>query len=360
MNTLTHHLTVLAVLWGATIGWGQASDSRAIVLDPRYEQIHTIASIANCTGPGGNYLTEVHSTREGYLYFDQAFSDSPDRFRAVLSASDCGYYFEGDRRKPLPPVNAGILRSHEFHKMSIAPALFFDRIAFGGETLVGDIACETFHGLDRSESPVKVYYDPKRRLILGFELKNPVDTSETIQVAHKQWIDTEYGKMLQEVEIVQGAKDTFHFAFDEIHLNTGFEKHDTGICEELAEKDELLKTIETFNAAFAAGNIEAVEPLICDRYLHTNGNSQAIGRSEWLAFFRNRKKEIDSGRLAILKYEMDQVQIELHGNTGIVTARILAVSERDGQLSEDEYRVTNIWVKENGTWKRAGFHDITQ
>ncbi|MCB0684428.1 MAG: hypothetical protein KDC32_26475, partial [Saprospiraceae bacterium] len=125
MNTLTHHLTVLAVLWGATMGWGQASDSRAIVLDPRYEQIHTIASIANCTGPGGNYLTEVHSTREGYLYFDQAFSDSPDRFRAVLSASDCGYYFEGDRRKPLPPVNAGILRSHEFHKMSIAPALFF-------------------------------------------------------------------------------------------------------------------------------------------------------------------------------------------------------------------------------------------
>ena len=54
---------------------------------------------------------------------------------------------------------------------------------------------------------------------------------------------------------------------------------------------------------------------------------------------------------------MDQTTIQFYESTAIVTARIIVTSYKLEEQQENEYRITNIWVKENGDWKRAGFHD---
>ena len=41
----------------------------------------------------------------------------------------------------------------------------------------------------------------------------------------------------------------------------------------------------------------------------------------------------------------------------IVTAKISFSTIKLGEQKENEFRITNVQVKEEGTWKRAGFHD---
>jgi len=97
--------------------------------------------------------------------------------------------------------------------------------------------------------------------------------------------------------------------------------------------------------------------MITDNYIHTNGSSSPINKTTWLNYLRGREKEIESGKLVGNNYEMSNPQVEFHGNTAILTANIKVTATNKGALTENEYQVTNIWVKEDGEWKRAGFHD---
>lgn len=125
----------------------------------------------------------------------------------------------------------------------------------------------------------------------------------------------------------------------------------------LATKESLLKTIDKFNTAFNTGDVKTLESMVTDNYLHTNSNSESIRKEDWFNYLRKRKKDIDSGILSVSSYNMDQTRVEIYNSTAIVTARISVSSITSGEVKENQYRVTNIWVFQQGKWKRAGFHD---
>ena len=120
---------------------------------------------------------------------------------------------------------------------------------------------------------------------------------------------------------------------------------------------ELLATIDQFNLAFQAGDVESLTSMITDNYLHTNGNAKSIRKEDWLNYLRKRTQEIQLGTLEVIDYKMEEVEIELYGQTAIVTGKISVSNKTGDEVSRNEYRVTNIWVKETDKWKRAGFHD---
>ncbi|MEM9545817.1 MAG: nuclear transport factor 2 family protein [Bacteroidota bacterium] len=120
---------------------------------------------------------------------------------------------------------------------------------------------------------------------------------------------------------------------------------------------ELIQAIEKFNQAFREGNVDLLETMITDNYQHTNGNSKAFGKDSWINYLRKRKKDIESGNLVVNDYIMEESNIERFDDMAIITAKIKVTNTRNTLLSKNEYRVTNIWVVEGGTWKRAGFHD---
>ncbi len=137
------------------------------------------------------------------------------------------------------------------------------------------------------------------------------------------------------------------FLFGSIEMMTAQEK----------EEKTLLKAIETFNQAFKEGNIEKLQSMITERYQHTNGSSKSIHRDTWLSYLRKRKKEIETGTLVMHTYTMTETEVQMYDDIAIVTAKITTTSTKSGELQENEYRVTNIWVRENNLWKRAAFHD---
>ncbi len=127
--------------------------------------------------------------------------------------------------------------------------------------------------------------------------------------------------------------------------------------EKETHKDALMEAINRFNTAFREGNVAALESMITQNYSHTNGSSKSIRKKDWLNYLRKREKDIISGVLRILKYEMNEIDITFHHTSAIVTGKVFVSSKRQNKITENVYRVTHIWVYESGFWKRAGFHD---
>lgn len=121
--------------------------------------------------------------------------------------------------------------------------------------------------------------------------------------------------------------------------------------------EKLFKAIEHFNAAFQQGNNTVLESMVTENYVHTNGNSKAIGKKDWFNYLSKRENEIKSGNLEVIEYKLDEIEIERYGNMAIVTGKIVVTNKIKESLQKNEYRITNIWVNESGNWKRAGFHD---
>nr|WP_255452805.1 nuclear transport factor 2 family protein [Aquimarina sp. RZ0] len=115
--------------------------------------------------------------------------------------------------------------------------------------------------------------------------------------------------------------------------------------------------MKKFNQAFRTGDVKKIKTMITDSYIHTNGHSKSIDKESWVSYLQNRKTDIDSGHLLVNDYRIDEIEIKIYKVTAIVTARVKVMQTKSGISEENNYRVTNIWVKESGTWKRAGFQD---
>ena len=120
---------------------------------------------------------------------------------------------------------------------------------------------------------------------------------------------------------------------------------------------ELAASINKFNKAFAHGDLEVLDALTTKNYLHTNSSSQVIGKSDWFKYLKKRNERLRSGEFVVLDYVLDQTKIEYHGNSAIVTGRVTVATKDSTGTIQNQYRITNLWVFEEGRWKRAGFHD---
>ena len=127
--------------------------------------------------------------------------------------------------------------------------------------------------------------------------------------------------------------------------------------EPSSKRKDLEKSIKAFNTAFAEGNLAILDSMTTTNYLHTNSSSKVIGKTDWFNYLEKRSARLESGEITVLGYELDQTKIEYHGPSAIVTGRVTVVVQDNLGTKENQYRVTNIWVFENGSWKRAGFHD---
>ncbi len=157
--------------------------------------------------------------------------------------------------------------------------------------------------------------------------------------------------------MVNPNKSIYIFYFLGLIFMSSCSTNTSSVPGSIQEKEKLLERIEQFNSAFKNGDVEKLESMITDNYLHTNSNSKPIRKKDWIAYLQNRRNELASGELTVDNYKMDETEIEIYSDMAIVTAKISFSSTRSGEQKENEIRITNIWVKEGGFWKRAGFHD---
>nr|WP_298996638.1 hypothetical protein [uncultured Allomuricauda sp.] len=215
---LTMFCVFLCALGMISCKEGKDTKKKKLSLDSRYLQIENIHSFANCNGPNGDYTTEVTSEKDGNLTFYQVYEYRDSPFRAELISFDKGYVIteNGKDSDTLSNISIEMIRSHDFHRLQTNPKAFFEDIEFEKDL---ENKLELYSGIDRLKNPVKLYYDPKMEQIRIIEFLNMMDTTEVIKIEYKKWLESDYGKLAKEIEIVQAKKDTFNFDFKTIQIN---------------------------------------------------------------------------------------------------------------------------------------------
>lgn len=210
---------LVAMQWSCT----EKPKDKTIVLSSDYQKIQDIVSVAHCSSPFGQYITEVHSLADGSCYFKQLFSDSDSPFIVKLDSLNNGYLVtENDSVvTTLSPEDVEMIRGHEFHKMSMDPWQFYTNIHFDKNVTHLGADHERYLAMDRLDNPAKLLYNREEKLISKIELINPKDTSQTIEIHYDKWVDSTYGKMAREIYIVQAKKDTFFFDFRSLKIKDG-------------------------------------------------------------------------------------------------------------------------------------------
>ncbi len=116
--------------------------------------------------------------------------------------------------------------------------------------------------------------------------------------------------------------------------------------------------VEAFGEAFAVADVEALDALLATDYVHVNGGSGSlVSRSDWLAWIASRQTDLASGGLVIETYEVQDLRIDLHGSAAVVTGVVTSNGIERGERFASRLRFTNLWVHEDGAWRRAAFHD---
>ena len=120
---------------------------------------------------------------------------------------------------------------------------------------------------------------------------------------------------------------------------------------------ELDKTIEKFNEAYVTGDTTKLAGMITENYVHTNSSWKSFGKEKWMSYMKSRREKLDEGLIQVSEYRMEEYAVESFENTALVTAKIISRGVENNLPFDKSFRVTNLWVYKDGTWKRAGFHD---
>ena len=130
-----------------------------------------------------------------------------------------------------------------------------------------------------------------------------------------------------------------------------------GIISCTAPTKSVAAALEAFTEAFRTADIEALDQMLTDDYVHTNTGASPIGKAAWLDWMASRREQLARGDYVMETYELEEPEIALYGTAAVVTGMVHASGTSNNQPFDNRIRVTNLWVYEHGRWRRAAFHD---
>lgn len=181
--------------------------------EPTHDYLSNIVAQAACTSPEGPYTTDLLADHEGFLEFRQSYSYAEGTFAAqVWGDSIAQELDENERAGELfdRPVIA-MLQGHNFFWMYLQPGMFFNDLD----------RTDPLHwkGLDALNNPVEIILDNEQYQVQQILLRNSLDTTELITINYLQFDSTAFGPLPMVLDVVQAARDTFHFEFTDVALN---------------------------------------------------------------------------------------------------------------------------------------------
>ena len=130
------------------------------------------------------------------------------------------------------------------------------------------------------------------------------------------------------------------------------------VPQETTHEHEVRAAVSVFARAFQEAEVSVLRTLLTENYLHVNGGSGSVlNRDQWLTWLTSRRVEIDRGDFAYETYQIEDLQVQVYGEVAVVVGVTRAHGRRNGVSFTKAGYFTNVWVKQNGVWRRAGFHD---
>ena len=120
---------------------------------------------------------------------------------------------------------------------------------------------------------------------------------------------------------------------------------------------EVLEAIELFSQAYREADTNTLSDMLTDQYIHSNNGGPILRKDTWLNWINSRRKSIEDGSLIISEYFNENVVIKTYDDTAVVHGLNISKGVFKGQSFSKKIAFTHTWIKENGKWKRASFHD---
>lgn len=109
-------------------------------------------------------------------------------------------------------------------------------------------------------------------------------------------------------------------------------------------EQEVLKVDEARNEVLQKGDADGVARYLADDVAYGNERGEILSKAQVLDNLRSRKTKF-------LSFKHDDIHVQVHGNTGIVTGRSTSVVENQGKVSSHPRRFMNVWEKQSdGKW----------
>jgi ketosteroid isomerase-like protein len=116
---------------------------------------------------------------------------------------------------------------------------------------------------------------------------------------------------------------------------------------------QLEKLGEEWAAAELRGDTAALERVLADDFVAVGPLGFMLDKEQWLS-------RHDSGNLTYESFEWDEVSVRVHGNAAVMIGRETARGRyEDGDVRreiDDQFRVTLVFVEEQGRWLLLGLH----
>lgn len=111
-----------------------------------------------------------------------------------------------------------------------------------------------------------------------------------------------------------------------------------------AEEQEVLKVDEARNECLQKGDADGVARYLAEDVAYGNERGVILNKEQLLENIRSRK-------IHFVSFKHDEIHVQVHGNTGIITGRSTSVVENQGKVSSHPRRFMNIWEKQSdGQW----------
>jgi len=107
---------------------------------------------------------------------------------------------------------------------------------------------------------------------------------------------------------------------------------------------ELMKIEKDWSDAFESNDPAAIERFIADDWSIVGPNGKVTDRAAFMDL-------IKSGALTHSKMDLEDAKVRVYGEAALVTARGISEGTFNGKAFREEERLTDFFVKQNGTWK---------
>lgn len=111
-------------------------------------------------------------------------------------------------------------------------------------------------------------------------------------------------------------------------------------------KNEVLKIEEERNQALQEGDADALDRIYTEDLVYTNARGYVLTKAQHLA-------DIKARNLKLTSFKHSDVEVRVHGSTGIVSGISTSLVEYKGVASSSPRRYVNVYIKEHELWRCA-------
>ena len=110
-----------------------------------------------------------------------------------------------------------------------------------------------------------------------------------------------------------------------------------------------------FGEAWLQADVKTLDSLLAREYTHTDVTGKVLHRAEWLADAGNAQKWLrGNAGGASPAIDFDDVKVQVIGHAAVITGGN-TIRPADSKLTLLKLRFTQVWIKQDGQWKRRFF-----